>query len=124
MNLHSRPSRWVESHSPLRCRILSLLLLGSSLQRVDEGLARTRAEEVTEASGDAAMGERNGGHEGGEGSNQGEGQEGVGEGEGEEGGGSTSAADEPDYQLIVDCNAMMVDVDNEIAIVHNYIRDK
>lgn len=34
------------------------------------------------------------------------------------------SADDPDYQLIVDCNAMMVDAENEIAIVHNYIRDK
>ncbi|KAK3190229.1 hypothetical protein Dsin_029790 [Dipteronia sinensis] len=29
-----------------------------------------------------------------------------------------------DYQLIVDCNALSVDNDNEIVAVHNFIRDK
>ncbi|TXG72197.1 hypothetical protein EZV62_000776 [Acer yangbiense] len=29
-----------------------------------------------------------------------------------------------DYQLIVDCNALSVDIDNEIVAVHNFIRDK
>ncbi|CAA0814146.1 pre-mRNA processing ribonucleoprotein binding region-containing protein [Striga hermonthica] len=32
--------------------------------------------------------------------------------------------DDPEYLLIVDCNALMVDIDNEIAVVHNFIRDK
>ena len=27
-------------------------------------------------------------------------------------------------QLIVDCNALTVDIDNEIVLVHNFIRDK
>ena len=27
-------------------------------------------------------------------------------------------------QLIVDCNSLTVDIDNEITIVHNFIRDK
>ncbi|KAK4855735.1 hypothetical protein QYF36_010334 [Acer negundo] len=29
-----------------------------------------------------------------------------------------------DYQLIVDCNASSVEIDNEIVAVHNFIRDK
>ncbi|KAK1567079.1 hypothetical protein Q3G72_007799 [Acer saccharum] len=29
-----------------------------------------------------------------------------------------------DYQLIVDCNTLSVDIDNEIVAVHNFIRDK
>ncbi|KAI9195271.1 hypothetical protein LWI28_013423 [Acer negundo] len=29
-----------------------------------------------------------------------------------------------DYQLIVDCNTLSVDFDNEIVAVHNFIRDK
>ncbi|XP_022877243.1 U4/U6 small nuclear ribonucleoprotein Prp31 homolog [Olea europaea var. sylvestris] len=32
--------------------------------------------------------------------------------------------DDPEYQLIVDCNALSVDIENEIVIVHNFIRDK
>lgn len=32
--------------------------------------------------------------------------------------------DEPEYQLIVDCNALSVDIENEIIIIHNFIRDK
>lgn len=32
--------------------------------------------------------------------------------------------DDPEYQLIVDCNALSVDIDNEIIIIHNFIRDK
>lgn len=32
--------------------------------------------------------------------------------------------EDPNYQLIVDCNQLMVDIDNEIAVVHNFIRDK
>lgn len=31
--------------------------------------------------------------------------------------------DESEYDLIVDCNALTVDIDNETAIVHNFIRD-
>ncbi|GBG90601.1 hypothetical protein CBR_g50945 [Chara braunii] len=34
------------------------------------------------------------------------------------------AEDDPEYQLIVDCNSMMVDMENEIGIIHNFIRDK
>jgi U4/U6 small nuclear ribonucleoprotein PRP31 len=29
-----------------------------------------------------------------------------------------------EYQLIVDCNALSVDIDSEITIVHSFIRDK
>ncbi|GER43767.1 U4/U6 small nuclear ribonucleoprotein Prp31 [Striga asiatica] len=36
----------------------------------------------------------------------------------------TFLEDDPEYLLIVDCNALMVDIDNEIAIVHNFVRDK
>ena len=32
--------------------------------------------------------------------------------------------DEGAYQLIVDCNALSVEIDNEIQTVHNFIRDK
>ncbi|XP_074562687.1 U4/U6 small nuclear ribonucleoprotein Prp31 homolog [Curcuma longa] len=32
--------------------------------------------------------------------------------------------DDPEYQLIVDCNALSVDIENEILIIHNFIRDK
>ncbi|GLJ26736.1 hypothetical protein SUGI_0520930 [Cryptomeria japonica] len=32
--------------------------------------------------------------------------------------------DEPEYQLIVDCNALSVDIENEIVIIHNFIRDR
>ncbi|KAL6547270.1 U4/U6-U5 snRNP complex subunit prp31 [Orobanche minor] len=32
--------------------------------------------------------------------------------------------DDPEYQLIVDCNALSVDIENEIGIIHNFIRDK
>lgn len=31
--------------------------------------------------------------------------------------------DDPEYQLIVDCNALSVDIENEIIIVHNFIKD-
>eukprot|EP01018_Ginkgo_biloba_P005576 Gb_14747 [translate_table: standard] len=31
--------------------------------------------------------------------------------------------DDPEYQLIVDCNALSVDIENEIIIIHNFIRD-
>ncbi|XVE85050.1 hypothetical protein DITRI_Ditri17bG0061300 [Diplodiscus trichospermus] len=32
--------------------------------------------------------------------------------------------DDPEYQLIVDCKALSVDIENEIVIIHNFIRDK
>lgn len=32
--------------------------------------------------------------------------------------------DDPEYQLIVECNALSVDIENEIIIIHNFIRDK
>ncbi|PNY13105.1 U4/U6 small nuclear ribonucleoprotein Prp31-like, partial [Trifolium pratense] len=32
--------------------------------------------------------------------------------------------DDPEYQLIVECNALSVDIENEIVIIHNFIRDK
>lgn len=32
--------------------------------------------------------------------------------------------DDPQYRLIVDCNALSMDIENEIVILHNYIRDK
>ncbi|EFH40217.1 hypothetical protein ARALYDRAFT_331322 [Arabidopsis lyrata subsp. lyrata] len=31
---------------------------------------------------------------------------------------------DPEYKLIVDCNQLSVDIENEIVIVHNFIRDK
>lgn len=36
---------------------------------------------------------------------------------------ATTLEDDPEYQLIVDCNALSVDIENEIIIVHNFIRD-
>lgn len=35
----------------------------------------------------------------------------------------TVLEEDPEYQLIVDCNALSVDIENEIIIVHNFIRD-
>ncbi|KAJ6320157.1 hypothetical protein OIU78_015530 [Salix suchowensis] len=32
--------------------------------------------------------------------------------------------DDPEYQLIVNCNALSVDIENEIVIIHSFIRDK
>ena len=32
--------------------------------------------------------------------------------------------EDPVYQLIVDCNALPIDIENEIIIIHNFIRDK
>ncbi|CAL9041673.1 unnamed protein product [Musa banksii] len=32
--------------------------------------------------------------------------------------------DDPEYQAIVDCNSLSVDIKNEIIIIHNFIRDK
>ena len=31
---------------------------------------------------------------------------------------------DPTYRLLVDCNQLSVDIDNEIAIVHSFMRDK
>ncbi|XP_021900401.1 U4/U6 small nuclear ribonucleoprotein Prp31 homolog isoform X2 [Carica papaya] len=36
----------------------------------------------------------------------------------------TILENDPEYQLIVDCNALSVDIENEIVIIHNFIRDK
>ncbi|XP_020257070.1 U4/U6 small nuclear ribonucleoprotein Prp31 homolog isoform X2 [Asparagus officinalis] len=36
---------------------------------------------------------------------------------------SSVLEEDPEYQLIVDCNALSVDIENEIIIVHNFIRD-
>ncbi|KAL6749957.1 U4/U6 small nuclear ribonucleoprotein [Haematococcus lacustris] len=35
-----------------------------------------------------------------------------------------SLEDDPTYKLLVQCNRLAVDIDNEIAAVHNFIRDK
>ncbi|KAM3396199.1 U4/U6 small nuclear ribonucleoprotein Prp31 [Capsicum galapagoense] len=32
--------------------------------------------------------------------------------------------DDPEYKLIVDCNVLSVDIDDEIDVIHNFIRDK
>ncbi|KAH7373778.1 hypothetical protein KP509_17G074700 [Ceratopteris richardii] len=32
--------------------------------------------------------------------------------------------DDPEYQLIVDCNILSADIENEIIIIHNFIRDR
>lgn len=32
--------------------------------------------------------------------------------------------DDPTYKLLVECNALVVDIENEIAIIHNFIRDR
>jgi RNA processing factor Prp31 len=31
---------------------------------------------------------------------------------------------DPEYQLIIDCNTLLVDIDNEIVLVYNFIWDK
>ncbi|CAA7028627.1 unnamed protein product [Microthlaspi erraticum] len=36
----------------------------------------------------------------------------------------TISENSPEYKLIVDCNQLSVDIDNEIVIVHNFIRHK
>lgn len=36
----------------------------------------------------------------------------------------TSLEDDPTYQLLVQCNRLAVDIDNEIVIVHTFVRDK
>ncbi|GFQ06488.1 U4/U6 small nuclear ribonucleoprotein prp31 [Phtheirospermum japonicum] len=33
-------------------------------------------------------------------------------------------SDDPQYQLVVKCNSLLVDIENEITIVHNFIRNK
>lgn len=35
----------------------------------------------------------------------------------------TVLEEDPEYQLIVDCNALSVDIENEIVLIHNFIRD-
>lgn len=46
-------------------------------------------------------------------------------GEGTAGAAWTGPSEEdPTYRLLVDCNALAVDIDNEIVVVHNFIRDK
>ncbi|CAM8970399.1 unnamed protein product [Rhodiola kirilowii] len=35
----------------------------------------------------------------------------------------TNLEDDPEYQLIVECNALSVDIENEIVIIHDFIRD-
>ncbi|CAA7015738.1 unnamed protein product [Microthlaspi erraticum] len=37
---------------------------------------------------------------------------------------ATISENSPEYKLIVDCNQLSVDIDKEIAIVHNFIRHK
>lgn len=32
--------------------------------------------------------------------------------------------EDPTYKLLVECNALVVDIENEIAIIHNFIRDR
>ena len=32
--------------------------------------------------------------------------------------------EDPTYRLLVDCNQLAVDIDNELLVVHNYIRDR
>lgn len=32
--------------------------------------------------------------------------------------------DDPTYKLLVECNALVVDIEIEIAIIHNFIRDR
>eukprot|EP00898_Chlorokybus_atmophyticus_P003616 jgi/Chlat1/4255/Chrsp27S04252 len=34
------------------------------------------------------------------------------------------AEEDPEYQLIVHCNSLTVDIDNEVVVIHNFIRDK
>ncbi|CAE5962685.1 unnamed protein product [Arabidopsis arenosa] len=36
----------------------------------------------------------------------------------------TVLEDDPEYKLIVECNQLSVDIENEIVIVHNFIKDK
>eukprot|EP00958_Prasinococcus_capsulatus_P029634 scaffold7576_cov417-Prasinococcus_capsulatus_cf.AAC.11 len=38
--------------------------------------------------------------------------------------GNVVVNDEEHYKLIIDCNTLTVDIDNEIVVVHNFIRDK
>lgn len=35
-----------------------------------------------------------------------------------------NSIDDPLYQLLVDCNKLTVDMDNEMSVIHNYIRDR
>lgn len=36
----------------------------------------------------------------------------------------TSDDNDPEYNLILDCNQLLIDIENEIFIVRNFIRDK
>ncbi len=47
-----------------------------------------------------------------------------GEVEGSDGAWAGPSEEDPTYRLLVDCNQLAVDIDNEIVIVHNFIRDK
>jgi U4/U6 small nuclear ribonucleoprotein PRP31 len=33
-------------------------------------------------------------------------------------------ADDPEQKLLVECNQLAVEIDNEIVVIHNFIRDK
>mmetsp|Transcript_20589 Transcript_20589/g.49016 ORF Transcript_20589/g.49016 Transcript_20589/m.49016 type:complete len:497 (-) Transcript_20589:41-1531(-) len=35
-----------------------------------------------------------------------------------------SVEDDPEHKLLVECNQLAVDIDNEVVVVHNFIRDK
>ncbi|KAJ3694796.1 hypothetical protein LUZ60_000173 [Juncus effusus] len=37
---------------------------------------------------------------------------------------SSILEEDPEYQLIVDCNSLSVEIDHETSIIHNFIRDK
>ncbi|KAJ9554537.1 hypothetical protein OSB04_018582 [Centaurea solstitialis] len=37
---------------------------------------------------------------------------------------SLGLEDDPEYLLIVECNTLLVDIENEIVIIHNFVRDK
>lgn len=38
----------------------------------------------------------------------------------------SGSVDDPEYdqQLIIDCNMLSIDIENEIVLIHNFIRDK
>eukprot|EP00899_Mesostigma_viride_P007101 jgi/Mesvir1/16392/Mv18132-RA.1 len=38
--------------------------------------------------------------------------------------GRAASENNPEYRLILDCNSLLVDIDNEIAVIHAFIRDK
>eukprot|EP00877_Chromochloris_zofingiensis_P012740 jgi/Chrzof1/771/Cz01g28080.t1 len=37
---------------------------------------------------------------------------------------TTKLEDDPTYKLLVECNKLAIDIDNEVVVVHNFIRDK